>query len=144
MYLELALQLAREAYPESKKTGRNKVWNDLMLGALVVELERYIESRKTKPSISSASDILAEKQPWAKFLSERTLNEGKDLGGTSPDPGEVLRKKYNSFCNNLKANVMRDVYRLQLLEGTTDEWDRFVDDLLINPVVKKRWDEIPD
>lgn len=144
MYLELALQLAREAYPEPKKTGRNKVWNDLTLGALVVELERCIESRKTKPSISSACDILAKKQPWAKFLSERILNEGKDLGRTSPDPGEVLRKKYNSFCNNPKARVMRDVYRLHLLEGTTDQWDRFVDDLLINPVVKKSWDEIPD
>lgn len=134
MYFELALQLAREAYPESKKPGRNKVWNDLTLGALVVELERYISSRKTKPSISSACDILAKKQPWASFLSERN-----ELAGTSPDPGQVLRQAYNSFSDNPKANVMRDVYRLHLLEGTSDKWDQFVEELLRNPVLKKSW-----
>lgn len=137
MYLELALQLVREAYPETQKSGRTKVWNDLTLGALVVELDRYIESRKTKPSIKSACVILAKKQPWATFLRTRILNEGKELARTSPDPGEVLRKKYYSFCEDPKANVMRNVYQLHLLEGTTDEWDRFVGDLLINPVLKK-------
>jgi len=134
MYFELALQLAREAYPEAKKPGRTKVWNDLTLGALVVEIERYIALRKTKPSISSACDTLAKKEPWASFLSERN-----ELEGTSPDPGEVLRQAYNSFRDNPKANVTRDVYRLHLHEDTTDKWDQYVGELLRNPVLKKSW-----
>lgn len=134
MYLELALQLAREAYPETKKPGRTKVWNDLTLGALVVELDRYIASHKTKPTFGSACNTLANQQPWKSFLSERN-----ELAGTDPDPGQVLRQAYNSFRDNPKANVMRDVYRLHLLEGTTDKWDQFVEKLLRNPVLKKIW-----
>ncbi len=41
MFMELALQLAREAYPERKTAGRNPVWNYLTKGALVVDVERH-------------------------------------------------------------------------------------------------------
>lgn len=132
MYFELALQLAREAYPEPKKAGRKVVWNDLTLGVLVVEIERRLGRREQKKSVTWACKQLSKQERWLNILSER--NGSADFAS---DPAEALRKAYHSFKNKPMANVMRKAYQLHVYEGTETSWDELTLDILRNPLPAK-------
>lgn len=146
MYLVLALQLAREAYPEAKKAGRNKVWNDLTYGVLVVEVERLKGKGDAVKPLTWVCKKLAKQPHWLKFLSQRD-----DPDCFSTNPSEALRKAYNSYIAKMKKNwelapepkprlkaaAFRDMYSLHQLEGTVEEWDKFVVDVLKTPMKSK-------
>ena len=132
MYFELALQLAREAYPEPKRAGRKGVWNDLTLGVLVVEVERIQVKGEQKKPVTWACKQLAKQERWLNILSQRN-----DSTGFASDPAEALRKAYNSFKDKPKANLMRDAYQQHVNEDTESSWDELAIDILKNPLPAK-------
>lgn len=130
MYFQLALELAREAYPVSKPRGRKKIWNDLTLGALVVAVEEKLKSVKRAMSDSWACEQIAQIEPWRSFARARSIEGGGD-------PKVVLRRAYSTFKGNPKANLMRHAHSVYELEGRLTEWDTLVKDFLNRPFVEK-------
>lgn len=130
MYFQLALELAREAYPVPKPRGRKKTWNDFILGALVVTVELKLKSGRRAMSDVWACKEVAKTEPWKSFARARSI-EGEG------DPAEVLRGAYKSFKGSPKANLMRHAHSMYELEGRLTEWDAVVKGFLNRPLVEK-------
>lgn len=126
MFYLLALELARDLYPEPKKRGRKSKWTTLNKGALVVEVERLVMPDNPARGVAWACTQLAKREPWASFL------ESNDSGTSSPDPAEALRQIYFDFRNDRWATVSRDAYRFHEHEGTLTEWESLVLDAVEN------------
>ena len=130
MYYQLALALAREAYPAKKASGRRKIWDDLTSGALVVAIEQTIKPSRPKKPVTWACALLAKRDPWKTFCEERQFEDGALISA-------VLYTRYKSFKNSPRARLMRDAFALYDLQGRTDEWDQLVADLLTRPRLGK-------
>lgn len=126
MFYELALELAREIYPEAKKNRRKLKWTTLIQAALVVEVERLIRPNDRAYGLTWACKQLAKREPWASFIEE------KESRTSSPDPAEALRQKYYDFRYDKWANVFRDVFKMHEREGLIDEWEKRVADWVRN------------
>jgi hypothetical protein len=130
MYFQLALELAREAYPAPKPRGRKKAWNDFTLGALVVAVELKLKSVERAMSDVWACTEVAKTEPWNSFARSRSI-EGEGV------PAEVLRVAYKSFKGSPRANLMRHAHSLYELDGRLTEWELLVKDFLNRPLVEK-------
>lgn len=134
-FTSLALQLAREAYPEGKLKGRKGKWNELIRGALVVEVER-LTSENPAHSVSWACQVLSKREPWQSFLETR--NGPSTIGS---DPTEALRKAYVKSKHQRGTLVMRDAYALYVHQNTPSRWIDLVGDLLKDQKRKaESWD----
>jgi hypothetical protein len=123
MFYELALELAREIYPEAKKSGRKSKWTELIQAALVVEVERLKRPNDPAHGAEWACEQLAKRKPWKSFI------EKKESSKSSPDPAEALRKKYYDFRNDKWADVFRGVFKMHELQGLIDEWEKRVESI---------------
>ena len=130
MYYQLALALAREAYPAKKVSGRKKIWDDLTLGALVVAVEQTIKASRSKKPVTWACAVLARSDPWKTFCVDRQFEDGALVS-------DVLHTRYKGFKASPRANLMRDAFALHEMQGRIDEWDEFVADLLKHPRAEK-------
>ncbi len=87
-WYQVALKLARKHVPELKenvKDGAKEKWGSVELVVLSIEVERL---RKNGESIIGACRVLAKKEPWKSFVSEK----GGFLGSV---PEDALRKQYD-------------------------------------------------
>ncbi len=87
-WYQVALELAKKHVPELKenvKVGAKKKWGATECTVLITEIERLI---KDGESIIGACRVLAKKEPWKSFVSEK---EGF-LGSV---PEDALRKIYD-------------------------------------------------
>jgi len=112
----LALALARRQHPEKNKVGRPGKWKELNQGALVVEIERLLETRE---NLKSACFKLSKREPWKSFLA----------GTRAPD--EVIRQVFINFREERWANVARKAFHLFELEGRIEDWDKYVCDVVL-------------
>jgi len=125
-FMELALALARELYPEPKKRGRKSKWTALNKGALVVEVERLIRPNDPAHGVEWACSQLAKREPWASFIEE------KESGTISPDPAEALRQIYFDFRGDKWAEISRKAFKMYEHEGEITEWEKQVSDFMRN------------
>jgi hypothetical protein len=126
MFYLLALELARELFPERKKRGRKTKWNALNCGILVAEVERVKRDDKTH-GVEWACKQLAKREPW------RSLLEAKETVNSTPDPAEALRKIYYEFRNEKWATIFRDAFAIHNQRGDIAEWERKVTQYVKNP-----------
>jgi hypothetical protein len=126
-FFQLALALARELYPEAKRSGRKSKWTALNQGALVVEIERRVVPGAPAHGVEWACRQLCQSEPWASFLAV------KGSGGGASDPAEALRQVYYAFKKDKWAAVMLDAFRFNEAAGTLAQWDRLVADAVRNP-----------
>lgn len=131
MFYKLALALAREfvgGFKECTPKGRHAKWTNLNRGALVVEIERQIESGPGDKNHGArwAATILARREPWKSFI------ESKDSQVTSADPAEAIRKAYFNFKDTPWTKVMRKAFKMYQHEKTISEWDELVVDVVKN------------
>ena len=117
----LALSLARELYPERKRSGAKVKWTDLSKGALVVEIERLVKPDDPMHGATWAAKELSTKEPWKSFLK------------LSEDPAEVLRREYYDFRDAKRADAMRDAFKMHEHAGRITEWDEQVTDFVRKP-----------
>lgn len=85
-YYELALELARQLYPEPKKRGRKSKWTPTTKTALIADIERRVDPNDLTHGIDWACNQICKKEPWLSFIDEKEcLNSNK---------AEVLRQAY--------------------------------------------------
>ena len=118
MYYKLSIELARELYPERKRNRRKQKWNDIIRGALVVEIERLKNSGESSHSVKWAANKLAKSEPWSSFLEE------KDSYTSSPDPGEALRVQYYKSKDTDIAENMRRTFKNLESNNLISEWKK--------------------
>jgi hypothetical protein len=97
MYFQLALELAREAYPVPKPRGRKKTWNDFILGALVVTVDSKLKSGKRAMSDVWACKEVAKTETWKLFAHARS------------DEGRAIQRRYGEAPTS----------HLKIVEGRT-------------------------
>jgi hypothetical protein len=129
MYRQLALVLARELYPESKR-GRPSKWTWLAQGMLVVEIERLVKPGDPAFGVTWACKQLAKREPWKSFL------ETRESEATGPDPAEAMRQVYARFRNHKWADVTREAYNSHVHQSTVGEWDRDIEYYVKNSHLK--------
>lgn len=127
VFSDLALALARELFPEPKKTGRRQKWHNLNMGVLVVEIERLVDRDDPAHGINWASKQLAKREVWRAFLDR------KDTPETIPDPGEALRKAYFKFKDHKWANIVREAFADYEAKGIVARWDEYVQIVVKKP-----------
>ena len=130
MFYQLALALARQIYPVSKKRGRKEKWNVLRKMVLVVEVERRVRPGDKSHGIQWACKQLAKREPWVSLV------EKKEQGTLGPDPAEALRQVYLAFRTDKFANVARDAFEMWKYEDKVEEWESFAEDCVRNPLGK--------
>lgn len=113
MFINLALELARELYPEPRKRGAKSKWSDLTKGCLVVEIERLVREDSLH-GIEWACTQLAKRDPWRSFLAN-----GENIA-------ESLRAKYYEFQQNKWAKTFRDAFKYYESQGTIEQWNELV------------------
>ena len=69
----LALELARELYPEPKRRGRKNKWTPLIRAVLVVEVERRIEKAKLKDHSKPFVMNFREENPGRVLLKRKKM-----------------------------------------------------------------------
>lgn len=126
-FKDLALTLARQLYPESKKRGRTNKWTELNRGVLVVEVERLKEQSPTKSPLKTVCYTLSKLEPWSAFL------ESQHCDSTTPDPGAILSRMYQESKTLPMTEVVRTVYRIHRERGSLSDWAKFVRDVIENP-----------
>jgi len=126
-FKELALKLARELYPASKKRGRINKWTELNRAALVVEIERLKEQSLAKSPLKTQCYNLSKIKPWSEFL------ESQHCDSTTPDPGSILLRMYQDSKTLPITEAVRAVYRFHQERGSLSDWERFVRDVVENP-----------
>jgi len=89
MWMELALSLARDVYPEKKRRGPDQKWSRERRCVLVIEVQRVRVADGSKKSIAWACTQLARRSPWKAFLK-----------GDSGNPAESLRHAYYQSIKN--------------------------------------------
>lgn len=114
MFACLALDLARELFPEPKKRGAKPKWDEMRKGCLVVEVERLANKDDSSHGIEWACTQLAKREPWLSFLT----------GGS--EPAESLRAKYYESRDDKWANICRDAFELRRHEERLADWDEYV------------------
>lgn len=127
IFIQLALELARELYPEPKKGGRQSKWTIHNKGALVVEIERLKRSDDPDHGVSWAAIQLANREPWKSFL------ESSKSGSSSPDPAGALRKAYYDFKDDRWAEISRKAYGYHTITNTIEDWENHVTDVVKKP-----------
>lgn len=115
-FFELALKLARKAYPPRKRKGRPQKWSAVNASALVFAVEELVDPQDRNKGVGWACEVLSKREPWCGILSDRT---GGDL---QPDPAEALRKVYYQFKDDPGATKLREIYRrLRMKETQPDD-----------------------
>lgn len=117
MFTKLALTLAREMFPERKRSGAKTKWTSTTKGMLVVEIERLADPRNPAHGISWACKRLAKVEPWKSFVTT------KDLEKPSTTPEAALRQAYYEAVNDPRVGLYRDAYSQNQLEGHQDQWN---------------------
>jgi hypothetical protein len=119
MFYCLALALARERYPASKKPGRPKKWTEWIGGMLVVEIERLVKYKGPRYSVNWACGQLAKREPWKSFLEVN--------GDTkSHDPVKSLRQAYYSSRDGKTTKLLRLAHERCENAYSAELWQAFV------------------
>ena len=118
MWMNLALSLARELYPEQKRPGPDEKWTVERRQVLIIEVENL---RKASPpsetGVKWACKELSKRQRWAVLL-----------GPDSREPAESLRRTYyDSIKDSLLVEEARRQYAALQAAG---EWDAYVAEVL--------------
>lgn len=114
--LELAMKLARKAYPPSKRRGRPQKWSTVNASALVFDVEELVDPQDQNKGVGWACEVLSKREPWCGILSDRTG------GNLLPDPAEALRKVYYQFKDDPGTTKLREIFRrLRMSETQPDD-----------------------
>ena len=122
----LALELARELYPEPKRRGRKNKWTPLIRAVLVVEVERRIEKGEAKRPLKTICYELSQRDPWESFVEEKE----DDL--TNPDPGAVIERIYQDSKKLPIAKALKGAFLWHEAKASVSEWDGFVKETVKN------------
>ena len=132
-YKALALAMARDFVPgfqAKKRRGRPRKWNPWTHGVLYAEISRKIrEHVLPADAIGDAAKMLSEQLRWSKFISH------VQGSGIDADPAETLRKAYYAAQKDKFTPMIFDLYQHFEHEGTMNEWEKFVDDVLTQSLV---------
>lgn len=125
---QFALALAREYIPgfqERRSRGRPSSWTSAEIMTLAGEMRRELDNGAE--SKTAAARNIATHDPWKTYLATRKWKRG----GVAPDPGEAVRKQYESMDQRFRE-IGEDAYRYHVHENTLSEWDEHVN-LLLKP-----------
>lgn len=120
-FYSLAMALAKKhhfAFQEETPLGK---WTDIAGIYLVVEIERLTDDGKPGHSELWAAYQLLKRPEWNEFLGGRE------------DPGEALRRQYQKFKKTAWASVGRDAFKFHKEQGTVNEWEARLKDVLRDP-----------
>jgi hypothetical protein len=118
MWMNLALSLARELYPEQKRPGPDEKWTVERRQVLIVEVENLRKAfAPSETGVKWACKELSKRQPWTVLL-----------GPESREPAESLRRTYyDSIKDSSLVEQARQQYAV--LQGVGD-WDVYVAEIL--------------
>lgn len=116
-FYDLAMRLAQDFVPgfqEEVPRGRKQKWHIGNMGALVVEIERLVQSGDESHGVFWAAGVLAKREPWKSFLD------------TSREPKAVVQKVYYNFREDLFAEICRKAFAYHELQNDIDGWEQGV------------------
>lgn len=113
MWMDLALSLARDVYPEKKRRGPDQKWSRERRGVLVMEVQLLRAADSPKKSIAWACTQLARRSVWKAFLRSDDGNLAESL----------RRAYYQSVKDKSLVEEAREKYSLVSGAGC---WDEFV------------------
>ena len=128
-FKNLALELARELYPERKRL-QTKKWTDIVIAVFIVEMERLIEPNNSHKGASWAALQLSKQERWKEFVR----GGGDSEKVTSLN--DYLRERYQNCKKKAKPYMVETVqgsYNYHDHLGTLEDWEDMVDDILSNP-----------